>query len=299
VPRQLFGGAFFAVRAGNGQTKLQAPFSMHLQMTPEPTFLPTKTHSFIALHHQPDPLLLINIWDPASAVLAQQQGAKALGTSSAALAWSLGYADGQQLPVAELLAAVQRILRVTPLPFTVDIEQGYSDNPTQVAELVLQLAELGVAGINIEDGLAEPALLGDKIRACRLRLAGRPLYINARTDVYLAQLASGPAAVAECIRRLALYEAAGADGAFVPCLTDLALAKQLSQHSRLPLNLMGWPQGASLQNLTQAGVKRISAGPAFFVQSYQACQQAVFSFLQPGLPVDQRLTYADFNKLFH
>lgn len=254
---------------------------------------------FKQLHHHTLPLLLATIWDPASAVLAQQQGAKALGTSSAALAWSLGYADGQQLPVAELLAAVQRIRPVCKVPLTVDIEQGYSDDPMQVAELVVQLSELGVAGINIEDGTATPELLCAKIRACRGLLKGRTLFINARTDVYLAQLATGPEAVAECIRRLELYKEAGADGAFVPGLTDLALAKQLSQHSSLPLNLMGWPEGATMEDLTMAGVRRLSAGPALFVQSYQACQQAVFSFLQQGQPANQSLNYADFNKLFH
>lgn len=258
----------------------------------------TMTHPFFALHQQPEPMLLINIWDPASAVLAQQQGAKALGTSSAALAWSLGYADGQQLPVTELLAAVQRILRVAQLPLTVDIEQGYSDDPMQVAELVLQLSKLGVAGINIEDGIAEPELLSAKIHACRRLLNGRALFINARTDVYLAQLATGPEAVTECHRRLALYQEAGADGAFVPCLTDLAAAKQLSQHSTLPLNLMGWPEGATLQDLTKAGVKRLSVGPALFVQSYQACQRAMFRFMHQGQPADQPFHYADFNKLF-
>ena len=255
-------------------------------------------HSFGAIHQQPEPLLLINIWDPASAVLAQQQGAKALGTSSAALAWSLGYADGQQLPVAELLAAVQRILRVIQLPFTVDIEQGYSDDPTQVAQLVVQLAELGVAGINIEDGTAEPQLLCTKIRACRALLEGRALFINARTDVYLAQLVAEADAVTECIRRLELYKEAGADGAFVPCLTDLAVAKQLSQHSSLPLNLMGWPEGATVEDLTETGVKRISAGPALFLRSYQAYLQAVLSFLQQSPLADKELNYADLNQLF-
>jgi 2-methylisocitrate lyase-like PEP mutase family enzyme len=255
-------------------------------------------HSFIALHQQQEPLLLVNIWDPASAVLAQQQGAKAIGTSSAALAWSLGYADGQQLPVAELLAAVQRILRVIQLPFTVDIEQGYSDDPTQVAQLVVQLAELGVAGINMEDGTAAPPLLCAKIQACRSLLAGRALFINARTDVYLAQLATGPEAVAECIRRLKFYKEAGADGAFVPGLTDLAVAKQVSQQCSLPLNLMGWPEGATIEDLTEAGVQRLSAGPALFLQSYQAYQQAVLSFLQHSLLADQPLNYAALNSLF-
>jgi len=257
--------------------------------------MPTYFHQ---LHHQRTPLLLVNIWDPASAVLAQQQGAQALGTSSAALAWSLGYADGQQLPVAELLAAVKRILRVIQLPFTVDIEQGYSDEPTQVAELIVQLAELEVAGINMEDGTAEPQLLCAKIQACRSLLAERALFINARTDVYLAQLATGSEAVTECRRRLALYQEAGADGAFVPGLTDLAVAKQLSQHSSLPLNLMGWPEAATMEDLTAAGVKRLSAGPALFLQSYQAYQRAVLSFLQQSPLADPALNYSDLNNLF-
>jgi 2-methylisocitrate lyase-like PEP mutase family enzyme len=257
--------------------------------------MPTYFHQ---LHHQRTPLLLVNIWDPASAVLAQQQGAQALGTSSAALAWSLGYADGQQLPVAELLAAVKRILRVIQLPFTVDIEQGYSDEPTQVAELVVQLAELEVAGINMEDGTAEPQLLCAKIQACLSLLAERALFINARTDVYLAQLATGSEAVTECRRRLALYQEAGADGAFVPGLTDLAVAKQLSQHSSLPLNLMGWPEAATMEDLTAAGVKRLSAGPALFLQSYQAYQRAVLSFLQQSPLADPALNYSDLNNLF-
>lgn len=254
-------------------------------------------HSFGALHQQQEPLLLINIWDPASAVLAQQQGAKALGTSSAALAWSLGYADGQQLPVAELLAAVQRIRRVSQVPLTVDIEQGYSNEPSQVAELVCQLTELGVAGINIEDGTAEPQLLYAKIRACRDLLKGRALFINARTDVYLAQLATGPEAVTECLRRLALYQEAGADGAFVPCLTDLAVAKQLSQQCSLPLNLMSWPESATVEDLTAAGVKRISAGPALFAHSYQSFIQATALFLQQPVAFES-LNYQQMNQLF-
>jgi 2-methylisocitrate lyase-like PEP mutase family enzyme len=252
---------------------------------------------FKQLHQQTSPLLLATIWDPASAVLAQQQGAKAVGTSSAALAWSLGYADGQQLPVAELLAAVKRILRVIQLPFTVDIEQGYSNEPSQVAELVRQLTELGVAGVNIEDGTAEPQLLCAKIRACRALLKGQALFINARTDVYLAQLAAGPEAVTECRRRLALYQEAGADGAFVPGLTDLAVAKQLSQHSSLPLNLMGWPEGATMEDLTAAGVKRISAGPALFVHSYQSFIQATALFLQQPVAFEP-LNYQQMNQLF-
>lgn len=144
------------------------------------------TESFFKLHQAPTPFLLVNVHDPLSVLLAQSQGAVAIGTSSAALAWSLGYADGEQLPVAALLDAVKRLLRVSQLPLTIDLESGYSSNPDDVADLVLQLAQSGVAGINLEDGVAPPELLCQKIIACRAKLAGYPLFINARTDVFFA-----------------------------------------------------------------------------------------------------------------
>ena len=245
---------------------------------------------FHQLHHQTAPLLLINIWDPASAVLAQQQGAKALGTSSAALAWSLGYADGQQLPVAELLAAVQRILRVIQLPFTVDIEQGYSDEPASVAKLVVQLAELGVSGINIEDGLSEPALLCDKIRACRKLLAGRELFINARTDVYLAGLAEDQVAVELCIERAALYQASGADGFFIPCLAELSAIQQLGKAIQLPINLMWQADLPNNIELASAGIKRLSYGPVLFLQCYRGLQNQIAFLLEPDVATSEPLT---------
>lgn len=245
---------------------------------------------FHQLHQQRTPLLLINIWDTASAVLAQQQGAKALGTSSAALAWSLGYADGQQLPVAELLAAVQRILRVVQLPLTVDIEQGYSHDPIQVAELVLQLAELGVAGINIEDGNESPELLCAKIRSCRLALAGKELFINARTDVYLAGLAEDQAAVELCMERAALYQAAGANGLFIPCLTNPSAIQQLCQAIQLPINLMWQAKLPDKVQLAAFGVKRLSYGPALFLHSYQSLQNEMAQQLGSTVQPSEQLT---------
>lgn len=245
---------------------------------------------FHLLHHQTHPLLLATIWDPASAVLAQQQGAKALGTSSAALAWSLGYADGQRLPVAELLAAVKRILRVIQLPFTVDIEQGYSHDPMQVAELVLQLAELGVAGINIEDGNESPELLCAKIRSCREALAGKELFINARTDVYLVGLAEGEAAVELCMERAALYQAAGASGLFIPCLTDLSAIQLLCRTIQLPINLMWLANLPDKTQLAILGVKRLSYGPALFLHCYQSLQHQMAQQLGSDVLTSEQLT---------
>lgn len=253
---------------------------------------------FKQLHQQSTPFMLVNVWDPASLVLAERQGALAVATSSAALAWSLGYADGSALPVTELVSAVQRLLRVSKVPVSVDIEQGYSSEPEQVAKLVKQLANAGVAGVNLEDGRDAPAQLVAKISACRQILAGKPLFINARTDVYLSQLCNADAAADECISRLKMYQQAGADGVFIPGLTDLALITELHRHVTLPINLMGWPAGATNKELGDLGVKRISCGPALFLQCYNHYQSACSSFLQVENPAEHTLDYAGFNRIF-
>ena len=253
---------------------------------------------FHHLQQQPELLLLPNIWDPASAVLAQAQGAKALATSSAALAWALGYPDGEQLPLAELRSALQRILRVCRVPLSVDLEQGYSTDPAQVAALVMELAEAGVAGVNLEDGVDPAELLAAKIRACRTALAGQAFFINARTDVFLRALATGSDAVQLCRQRALLYQAAGADALFVPGLNCLNTVAQIHAGLPLPLNLMGWPAQSSTEQLLDAGVRRISAGPAIFISAAIAVQCALQQFLpQPQLRATHT-DYAQLNQLF-
>lgn len=151
---------------------------------------------FLALHAAPAPLLLTNAWDAASARLWQELGAPAVATSSAAVAWSRGYADGGVLPQPELLSSLAAIVRVTSIPVTADIEDGYSDDPQVVGRLASEVAATGAVGINIEDGAGSPDQLAAKIQAIRVALRGTPMFINARTDVYLRNLASGDAAVA-------------------------------------------------------------------------------------------------------
>lgn len=243
------------------------------------------TESFFKLHQAPTPFLLVNVHDPLSVLLAQSQGAVAIGTSSAALAWSLGYADGEQLPVAALLDAVKRLLRVSQLPLTIDLESGYSSNPDDVADLVLQLAQSGVAGINLEDGVAPPELLCQKIIACRAKLAGYPLFINARTDVFLQQLAATDAlSIAMCQQRLQAYQTAGADGGFIPGLSSLAIVEKISKDVTLPINLMGWPEQATSDELNQAQVKRISAGPMLLLTAANALRCGIADYLQQAAP---------------
>jgi len=225
-------------------------------------------NTFTRLHRAATPLILPNAWDAASALLCQNTGAQAVGTSSAAVAWSLGYADGGALPVEEHLNAIARIARVTSLPLSVDIEDGYSQNPEQVAELACKMVALGVAGINIEDGNDTPESLSEKISAIRQALNGRSIFINARTDVYLNALASGDKAINMCIERLELYKSAGADCGFVPGLSTVEEVRSLATDIDLPINIMLLPGIAPISEFFAAGIKRFSTGPALFQSAY-------------------------------
>ena len=261
----------------------------------------SRVATFKSLHTASTPLVLANAWDAASAALFQREGATAVATSSASLAWSLGYADGGKLPRNELLAAVARIQRVLTVPLSVDLEDGYSDAPGSVAELVVELARLGVAGINLEDGSKDPSLLADKIKATRQALGDTPLFINARTDVYLRGLASGPAAVGLALQRAQAYQAAGADGLFVPGLASVDDTALIARQSDLPLNIMlrfGIP---SIQVLHGAGARRFSAGPATFQSAYGHARTAAQDLLKhhsvTGL-FHNTVTYDAMNTLF-
>ena len=242
---------------------------------------------FNALHHYPKPLLLANAWDAGSAKLFEQAGAPAVGTSSAGMAWSLGYSDGGALPVAELQAAVRRLLRVLTVPLTVDIEDGYSADPAAVASLVHTLVQAGVVGINLEDGTGPADLLVAKIAQIRKHLAGAPLFINARCDVVIRALAGPGEVVDETLRRLSRYQAAGADGAFVPGLVALsdvqAVVAGLAGGKSMPLNLMLSPALPDVAALQAAGVRRISTGSSPFYVAYAAAAAGIQSALAGDL----------------
>lgn len=228
-------------------------------------------------------LMLANCWDAGSARIAAAAGAKALATSSAAVAWSHGFADGSTLPRELLMASVKGILRASTLPLTVDAEDGYSDDPAQAAALAGELIDAGVVGINIEDGGGTPALLADKIRAIRALAAARGvnLFINARTDVYLRGI-NADARVEEVIRRAAVYEDAGASGLFVPGIVaedDIAAVREAT---RLPLNVMVRDGVPAPARLVQLGVRRLSAGSAISEAMFGCVDALTRQFLDSG-----------------
>jgi 2-methylisocitrate lyase-like PEP mutase family enzyme len=224
---------------------------------------PVLATRFHALHA--DGLLrLPNAWDAGSARLAQAAGARAVATSSAALAWAHGWPDGDRLPVDLLVRSVRALADAVDLPVTVDIEGGYSDEPARVGELVATLVAGGVVGINIEDGHKAPSLLCDKIAAARAAAAaqGVALFINARIDTWLRGLAPVGQRVPETLARAARYRAAGASGLFAPAVTDADEIAALVAGTDMPVNVLAWPGLPDAARLQALGVRRLSAGSA-------------------------------------
>jgi 2-methylisocitrate lyase-like PEP mutase family enzyme len=258
---------------------------------------------FRALHGEGQLLVLPNAWDAASARMAQELGAQAIATSSAAVAWCHGYADREETPTETVLAAVGEVLRVTSLPVSVDSEAGYSPEPDAVAAHVCALIEAGVVGINLEDGTEAPELLCAKIRAIKAAAKAKDadVFINARCDVYLQNLAPDERKREEALRRGKLYAEAGADGLFLPAMNDLSDIRAAVSAIDLPLNILIMRAAPPLDVLKEAGVRRVSAGALIGRAAYGAAQNAVKMLLEDGSYDGIFATSAacpDFNRLF-
>lgn len=218
--------------------------------------------AFKALHHSDAPLLLGNVWDARTTQLAQQAGFAAVGTSSHAIAIALGYKDGEEISVDTLLFMIKHIMKVATIPVSVDFESGYSNHPPEVWDNVQKLVDMGVAGINLEDGQVQDGkrVLGDdnemakKIRAIR---GSSDIFINARVDTFTTK---HPDALNESIRRALIYQEAGADGIFVPLIEKEEDIKEFVSKVDLPLNVFTTPNLPAYDALAQLGVKRISHG---------------------------------------
>jgi 2-methylisocitrate lyase-like PEP mutase family enzyme len=262
----------------------------------------TLAANFRKLHHSEDPLILANAWDAGTARLIARLGAKAIATTSAGVAWSHGYPDGDRLPVPLLLATITRIAESISIPLTVDIEGGYSSDLTAVGEVVVSVLDAGAVGINIEDGTGTSDLLCAKIERAKQSAARRgiDLFVNARTDVYLRQLTPEAGRLDEVFRRAELYRAAGADGLFVPGVVATGDIAALSAGVGLPLNVLAWPGLPTVAELKRLGVRRLSAGSTLAQILFGRAKLFAETFLTGGdwssLDVG-RLTYAEINDL--
>jgi 2-methylisocitrate lyase-like PEP mutase family enzyme len=244
-----------------------------------------RAEAFARLHHGAEILVLPNCWDAASAAILADAGARAVATSSAAVAWAHGYADGDKLPRARLIATIEAAVRAAgETPLTADIEGGYTDDLAELAETIRAVIEAGAVGINLEDGRRPADLHARKVEAARKAAdaTGVPLFINARTDVYLRRLSEGHAAYTDVVQRAAGYRDAGADGIFVPGAKDEDLIGRLTDAIALPVNIMLLPGLAPAERLQALGVRRLSSATAPFRAAYAPLAGAVGEFLRTG-----------------
>lgn len=226
----------------------------------------SRFQQFKQLHYSNEPLLLPNVWNVGSALDFQASAFRAVGTSSAALAAAQGFEDGEKLPFDELVGIVSAISSRTDLLVSVDIEGGYGTNADEIAANIMRLAEVGAVGVNIEDSIVtkgrhicDASSMAGLLERVRKILASRgvDVFLNVRTDTYLLGVDDK---LDETKNRIRLYEKAGADGVFIPCLTDLREMSEFCSMTSLPVNVMCMPDLPDFDSVGRAGVKRISMG---------------------------------------
>ncbi len=221
-----------------------------------------KAETLRRLHRGPAILRMANVWDAASARIVEQAGFPAVATGSAGVAFSLGYADGEEVPPAEMFGQVRRIARAVSVPVSADLEAGYDDVEKTAAELIAA----GGVGMNLEDSckgeFRELSDQIDKIRAVRRvgERLGVPIVINARTDIWLRQVGDAATRFGRGIERLVAYRDAGADCLFAPSVNDEETIARLVAAVRFPVNILGTAGTPSIGRLQELGVARVSVG---------------------------------------
>ena len=264
---------------------------------------------FLALHHGPDILLLCNAWDAASARIVEAAGFPAIATTSAGVANSLGFADGEAAPFAEVVSAVARIVAAVRVPVSADIEAGFGETPEGTAQSCRAIVEAGAVGVNLEDGtrdkdrLAPISLQREKIQAAKAAAAGAGgnLVVNARTDVYLDAIGDPGTRFDEAVRRSNAYREAGADCLFVPGVVDEATIGRLVEAIGGPVNVLGVPSSPPVATLARLGVARVSLGSGPMRATLGHLRRIARELLETGTYAAMQadaISYAEANALF-
>lgn len=225
--------------------------------------------TFRDLHQPGNPLLLLNVWDAGSARAVESAGAPALATSSGAVAAARGYVDGEALPLDDLVRCIEQICAVVTVPVSVDLESGYGKDIATVAASALRLARAGAVGCNLEDGIPRTSEMTSVEEQCRrlegvraaLDAEGRPMFLNARTDIFLkAPAGEHEEHLAAAVARGRAYAEAGADGFFVPGLAEPAWVRRVIESVPLPVNVMLSTSTPPPAAFAEVGVARVSSG---------------------------------------
>jgi 2-methylisocitrate lyase-like PEP mutase family enzyme len=263
--------------------------------------------AFRALHAAPEILLLPNVWDAASARIIEAAGFPAIATSSAGVAFSLGYPDGQKIPKEEMFAAVARIAKAVNVPVTADVESGYGNSPEAAADTARAVIAAGAVGMNLEDAeetappLVDLTLQLEKIKAVREAAAALhvPLVLNARTDVYLLQVGEPGGRYDEALRRLSAFRDAGADCVFVPGIGDAATIGRFVSDLRCPVNILAGPGSPPIPELRKLGVARVSLGSSTMRASLGVLRRVASELRSSGTyqSLDGAPSHAEMNDL--
>jgi 2-methylisocitrate lyase-like PEP mutase family enzyme len=257
-----------------------------------------KAKIFAELHRKNEPFLLANPWDAASARIFEKAGFLALGTTSAGIAASRGYRDGQNIPLCEMLEVLEQILSVVSIPVSADIEAGFGQTIEEIVDAVKKVVSLGAVGINFEDAtgskanpITEISLQTQKIQAIREAVPSEKLWINARIDVLYLGLLEKEEAIQETIRRAHAYQKAGADSFFIagPAVNDKNVISTLIREIRAPINLLAGLKLPSLKELKELGVARVSLGSGPMRAALGLLEEISVELLQLG--TYQKLTH--------
>jgi 2-methylisocitrate lyase-like PEP mutase family enzyme len=271
--------------------------------------LRAKADAFRSMHHAPPMLILPNAWDAVTARLFVKAGARAIATTSAGIAATLGYTDGQNVPRELMVEAIARIARVVDVPVTADIESGYAESPKDLGESIRTVINAGAVGVNLEDATGDSAqpLFAVEQQIERIQAAREaadntnvPVVINARTDVYLAKVGEVGSRFAETLRRLNAYREAGADCLFVPGVTDMPTLTLLVHSVPGPLNVLAGPGMPPAADLQRIGIARLSVGSAIMRATLAVARDAADELLQKGTYntfLDRNIPYNEVNEL--
>lgn len=238
---------------------------------------------FQELHTRNELFILPNAWDAGSARIFEKAGYEAIATTSAGIAYSLGYADGEIITMEELLPVVRQIAKRTTVPLSVDIERGYGTTPEEVTANIRAIIAAGAVGINIEDGYPAAATHGESYleetntQVAKIKQLAAlkdelniPFVINARTCAYLLSIGDNSTRLDATIERCNAYVEAGADCIFVPGRLDKETVTALTKNIAAPLNILASPAFNDVQELQKIGVRRISLGSGPVRATYAA-----------------------------
>ncbi len=265
-----------------------------------------KADAFRAMHRGARILLLPNAWDVASARVFAQSGFGAIATTSAGIAFTLGYPDGQRISREEMLAVVRRIAAGVQVPVTADVEAGYGNRPEDAARTAREVAEAGAVGMNLEDATGNPqhplldlTLQVERVKAVVQAARDFPMVLNARTDVYLLQLDAPEKRYDAALLRLAAYREAGADCVFVPGLRDAETIGRLVKDLQCPVNILAGPGFPSVPELQKLGVARVSVGSGAMRATLGLLRRLAEDLKTAGTygALEGAISYADVNQM--